>query len=867
MPEIHVSAELAESHRASSSLEQASRAFFYTLIQSPVNGVVQIVDNVRGTDLLPSVQLIDAPKEAQFASAAWHAQQIGQAAGMIPWFFCLHKGSAALIRGVAGVEARAVAGVAAESGLSRVAVVGEGRLAGQSANRFLSSKTAVEVGASALSGLAYGGMLTPVKSDESPLHARFRNAASSALTFATLAGSARGLECAGLRSHTLAGALSGIPAGIVSAESHSLLDGKGLASIRDVGKSVYGFAIIGGGFGFAQGRIEARTRASEKPPAETAKATEGSTTAPVPEVRLGSASKPEVAASTVGGARLAEVLPTESTVLRAATTTTGRPAVELAVKRQPGGEPVPGERFSMACDGGATTMEVVAVKDHMVLLRREAPVETYSGGRISAEELAARFDKIEVTVDGQPQIRYVSSHKSGSRWPVWRIETKGDSMRLRLDENHVGVERNQTQQWVDTARTRQTGDASVQQALVTIAELRAEAGRKELPSPTQEVFRSTTPEHQYRRYDWASVVSRGDTKAIVTELSGTIVVESPARPWVAETRDGRLLTMESPGPWEVTTPSNRVITKDARGDVVIRDWRGEILHYIDNPMAPERVIVLEQPYPILNETPRTTPKPLGWREKRGAYPGDRTTLLNNGLRVEERSGQPWEAVRPDGTRFGQSSPGPWEVILHSGTRYSKDASGALKCGDRTWLPDGTLIEENRQLMYSPVRYKEVTSPSKSTTRIYDDPAVKGQVVTEFDRYSDRIGGSQAEWEATRSDGTRFTYDSPGPWEITTRSGERLSKDAEGNIKLYEHERQQTEYRANGDKIFTSLNDVTIVKPDGTRLIRYHSGSNGVVQVTPDGRRTFIPDRKLELVKPASKPLPPTGNPFEIDSYW
>lgn len=99
-------------------------------------------------------------------------------------------------------------------------------------------------------------------------------------------------------------------------------------------------------------------------------------------------------------------------------------------------------------------------------------------------------------------------------------------------------------------------------------------------------------------------------------------------------------------------------------------------------------------------------------------------------------------------RFGQSSPGPWEVILHSGTRYSKDASGALKCGDRTWLPDGTLIEENRQLMYSPVRYKEVTSPSKSTTRIYDDPAVKGQVVTEFDRYSDRIGGSQAEWEAT-----------------------------------------------------------------------------------------------------------------------
>ncbi len=54
--------------------------------------------------------------------------------------------------------------------------------------------TSVEVGASAMSGLAYGALLTPTLENEDFLSSRARNAFSSAATFMTLSTSSRARE-------------------------------------------------------------------------------------------------------------------------------------------------------------------------------------------------------------------------------------------------------------------------------------------------------------------------------------------------------------------------------------------------------------------------------------------------------------------------------------------------------------------------------------------------------------------------------------------------------------------------------------------------------------------------------------------------
>lgn len=253
MPEkLTISPELLTAQpKAESTLEQASRAFFYSLAQSPVNGVVQIADKVVGTSVLPSVQFIAPPQEASFASVNWHAQQFGQAAGMLPWLMAMHKGGSYLLNRAVGLEANALGQRALQTG--RVLTC-EAALTGN-ASGFLTRRTAIEVGASALSGAAYGAFLTPGKADEDLLSSRLAGAGSNAITFAAMTSGMRGLNSAGLKSKVVSGVLAGGPAGIVAAESHSLLCGKGLASAEQVWRSAYGFSIIGGGFGLAEARL------------------------------------------------------------------------------------------------------------------------------------------------------------------------------------------------------------------------------------------------------------------------------------------------------------------------------------------------------------------------------------------------------------------------------------------------------------------------------------------------------------------------------------------------------------------------------------------------------------------------------------
>src|SRR3982750_70076 len=88
----------AEHKGVTDILGDAVHSALYTALQEPVSGVTQIVDEFTGTKLLPKVQFLDAPVQAQFGTADWHAQQVGSAVGMLLPFMLVGKG----VRGVLG---------------------------------------------------------------------------------------------------------------------------------------------------------------------------------------------------------------------------------------------------------------------------------------------------------------------------------------------------------------------------------------------------------------------------------------------------------------------------------------------------------------------------------------------------------------------------------------------------------------------------------------------------------------------------------------------------------------------------------------------------------------------------------------------
>jgi hypothetical protein len=112
---------------------------------------------------------------------------------------------------------------------------------------------------SAVAGALYGGILVPVRPDENNFwQSRLRNSAVQSATFATLSGASIGISEMGqafksaprlasfLSNDIAAGTLSAVPAGLVNANSESILNGHGFASGADTGKSIYSFAVIGG---------------------------------------------------------------------------------------------------------------------------------------------------------------------------------------------------------------------------------------------------------------------------------------------------------------------------------------------------------------------------------------------------------------------------------------------------------------------------------------------------------------------------------------------------------------------------------------------------------------------------------------------
>lgn len=230
----------AENKGVTDILGDAVHSALYTAVQEPISGITQIVDEVAGTKLLPKVQFLDAPVAAQFGTADWHAQTVGSAVGMLLPFMLVGKG------------VKSALGTSAESA------------------SLMSSRAAfgMSIKEAGLTGFAYDALLRPTDPNHTGglggfLMDRGAHGLVGAGTFMTLTGSALGLRSLGgsaaaiersalvplLKNPIVNGVLAGVPAGLVNAEGMSLVNNGKLASATELGQSVYGMSVIGGGFG------------------------------------------------------------------------------------------------------------------------------------------------------------------------------------------------------------------------------------------------------------------------------------------------------------------------------------------------------------------------------------------------------------------------------------------------------------------------------------------------------------------------------------------------------------------------------------------------------------------------------------------
>lgn len=198
---------LSSSSSKESPGEVLLRSAAYTLLESPIKAARQLVGADTSAPLL-----VAPPAEQEFFSAGWHAQQIGNTVGMLPYVVGIHK------------------------------LVGR-----NAANKALGLST--EVRHSFLTGAIYGGLVTPSRDDGNLVLDRLTNATVSGLSFAAMTGTAGKMRELGFSNKIGIGLTSGIGAGLVHAEGNAILGHGRLATLNELGKDAYSFGLLGGAFG------------------------------------------------------------------------------------------------------------------------------------------------------------------------------------------------------------------------------------------------------------------------------------------------------------------------------------------------------------------------------------------------------------------------------------------------------------------------------------------------------------------------------------------------------------------------------------------------------------------------------------------
>ncbi len=255
-----VSEKKVEQEDVLSLIKLTGQSFLHSAIQSPMDGITQLVNHVAEREILPDPKLFDAPKETQFGSKSWFAETIGSGFGMVVPFLLTERASGALL-GKAGAVAEKLpfgSKIAESLALSTEEASTAGRLT--NAMRFAAPASKM-----AVAGAFYGLVLTPSTDPTRDFwEQRGVSAASSAITFGAmglatkglLTGAESGLKMSladpaiqssftGIGVRVGSNAIGGAVGGLASAESNSVLSGKGFASGEQVAHSMASFMVTG----------------------------------------------------------------------------------------------------------------------------------------------------------------------------------------------------------------------------------------------------------------------------------------------------------------------------------------------------------------------------------------------------------------------------------------------------------------------------------------------------------------------------------------------------------------------------------------------------------------------------------------------
>lgn len=246
-----------------SMLEDFGRSLLHTVAQTPINALIQPIDRGLGTNILPHIQLFEAPAHAQFGTSNYWAQQGGAAVGMLGTFWLAGKGVKAFTR--AGQT--------------------EAMLASTLSSRSQIGLTIKEAG---LTGLVHDFAFRPVEEGDKRnyLLARLSNGAIGGATMLTLAGTGVGLKHLGgmasverstvlplgqnafskmisssadklrfnvaaplLKNDIAGGVISALPAGLLSVNLHTKFKDDRWATGQENLESVVTMGVLGGAFG------------------------------------------------------------------------------------------------------------------------------------------------------------------------------------------------------------------------------------------------------------------------------------------------------------------------------------------------------------------------------------------------------------------------------------------------------------------------------------------------------------------------------------------------------------------------------------------------------------------------------------------
>lgn len=212
-----------------STLEQALHSAAYSGLQSPLTGVLQLVDGAAGTDLAENAKIISTPESKEFLTKDWGVQTVSAAAGMILPFMAARRGAKGFLR----------------NSVNRSALKNP---------NFWKSYAVKET---ATAGFIYGSVFHPTYGNESLVPARLRQGLVDAATFGTLAKASIATRGVGqnigtthrmgkaLDNTVAASTIAGLPAGFVAAQGYSLVNNGELAGVTDTAKSMVEMSFVG----------------------------------------------------------------------------------------------------------------------------------------------------------------------------------------------------------------------------------------------------------------------------------------------------------------------------------------------------------------------------------------------------------------------------------------------------------------------------------------------------------------------------------------------------------------------------------------------------------------------------------------------